>query len=640
MTLRERAIDVLTLPLPLGAEVLHPERALLAFGDSYSFDLGSFCYARRSAPVGPRKASDRPKSERLVDLASLVPARVPALRRALHYFSDQMTSGGKRPATVFALARHYAAFVEWAEGSVSGDVLLDTGALRQGFAGYVEHLQHTVATGGLAQNTAAVAQNSALAVAADLSDIDDLHHGLNLLRIDKHAREATEPPSEEAQAHVLALCQSLFDGLCKLCLDFEPYPHAISMPASVGAPENRLWTFPAAKWCMAPHELAVRETLKYGFWAYDYANGQVSSVAEIAHRYVHHPAKGRREAPAEITIKGALQQVEAANVDRQNEHRRNAALLAHNAFIVLFLAHTGMNWSTVQALPWTGEHELGVERQGFRAVKYRAGGRLVSFEIQAIFLPDFRKFLRLRDYLLNGRAFDRLFVASGNGVKRVEPLKAKALTNIFDSLRRIDPGVPDIKSRQWRAGKSDWLLRKTDPATTASVLQNSEATVLASYAAGSPTTHGEEFGAFFDRLQSAVIERGAVLPNGVANAVGVCTSFGHPNQPATGPVASDCRSPEGCLFCDKFKVHADEKDARKLLSCRYCILQTAPMADSEEHFRLLFDPLLERIAELLAAIAQREPGLVARLEQEVEEGELDPYWAGKLEMLVDLELVG
>lgn len=639
MTLQSRPLDVLQLPLSPQAEVLHPDRALLDFGDSYSLDLGAFCYGRRSAPVGPRKNCDRPKSERLVDLSSFRPDRVPALRRMLSYFSYQLASGGKRPATVFTTARHYAAFLEWADARADGDVLLDTEVLRASFAGYVEHLRHTVATGGIAQNTAAIAMRGVLAVATDLSGADDLHHGLNLLRIDKQARVATEPPSEDAQARVLALCQALFDGLADLCLEFKPYPCALEVPAFVGAPLNRLWVFPAMKWCMAPHELAVRETLTYGYWAYDYVNGRVAAVDEIAHRYVHRPDKGRRDAPAETTIRDATRKIAAANVDRQDGHRRNAALLAQNVFIVLFLAHTGMNWATVQALPWTEEHELGAERQGFRVVKYRAGGRMVSFEIQAVFLPAFRKFLRLREYLLNGAAFDYLFAASGNGARRFESLKAKALTNVFDSLRRIDPAVPDIKSRQWRAGKSDWLLRKTDPATTAAVLQNSEATVLASYAAGSPATHGEELTAFFDKLQSAVLDRGAVVQGATSTAVGVCTQQGQPNQVLPGSVEADCKAPEGCLFCDKFKVHADEKDTRKLISCRYCIQQTAHMVVSEEHFQLLFGPLLRRITELLAAIEAREPGLVSRIESEVDEGELDPYWASKYELLVALELV-
>ncbi len=638
MTLQARVIDVLAMPLSAGADVLHPDRSVLAFGDGYSFDLGAFCYAKRSAPVGARKDCHRPKSERLVDLASFLPARLPELRRAIRYFSDQM-SGGKRAATVIAYARHYGAFLDWADSNMVGDLFQNAVVLRQGFAGYVEHLRHKVATGSVAQNTAVTAQRVALAVVSDLSNIGDLHHGLSLLRASKYSREATEPPAEASQARVLALCQALFTGLSDLCLNFLPYPYALQVPATIGAPENRLWVFPTTKWCMAPYELAVRETLTAGFWAYDYAQGSVASVADIAHRYVHHAAKRRREAPAETTVRNAKRKIQAANADRQNNFRRLAAIFAHNAFIVLFLAHTGMNWSTVQSLPWTGEHELGAERQGFRAIKYRAGGRLVSFEIQAEFLSTFRVFLRLRDYILNGEPFEMLFVAAANGRSRFESVKASTQSNFFESLRRIDPGVPDIKSKQWRAAKSDWLLRKTDPSTTAAVLQNSEATVLASYAAGSPTTHSEELNAFFDRLQSAVLERGIVVHEGVANAVGVCASFGHPTQVLAAPITPDCKAPEGCLFCDKFKVHADEKDTRKLISCRYCIQQTAHMAVSEEHFQLLFGPLLRRIFALLDAIDAREPGLVARIEQEVQEGELDPYWSHKLEMLIDLELL-
>lgn len=639
MTLQERDIDTLSLPLAAGAEVLRPDRAIMMFGSGYSLDLGSFCYSSRSAAAGPRKGCTRPKSERLVDLKSFLPKRIPFVRRALRYFSDQLSIGGKRPSTVFTMARHFASFVEWSERNLVGDIFLDGEVLKPAISGYVEHLRHVVATGKLSQNSAAMAQQTVLMVSGDLFEVDDLHHGLNLLRINKYAKESTEPPSEAAQARVLALCQSLFDGLSELCLEFKPYPYALAVPATVGAAGNRLWTFPATKWCMAPQELAARENLTYGFWAYDYESGRLADVQEIAHRYIHNKAKARREAPAETTISDATRKLAAANIDRQHGHRRNAALLAHNAFIVLFLAHTGMNWATLQELPWTDAHEVGTERQGFRAVKYRAGGRIVSFEIQAVFLPSFRKFLRLREYLLNSVEFDQLFLASGASVLRIEPLKVKALTSIFDSLRRIDPGVPDIKSRQWRAGKSDWLLRKTDPATTAIVLQNSEATVLASYAAGSPTTHGEEMGAFFDRLQSAVLEKGAVVAEGVVNAVGVCSAYGQPRQVALAVVTPDCKAPEGCLFCDKYKIHADEKDTRKLLSCRYCILQTSHLVVSEEHFQLLFGPIISRIDFLLKAIDTREPGLVARIEQEVAEGDLDPYWSSKLEMLIDLELV-
>jgi hypothetical protein len=639
VTLVERDVDVWSLPLGAAAQVLHPDRALVSFGDGYSLDLGALCYARRSTPIGPTKNNACPKSLRRVALPSHEPQRAAVVRQILAYLSDQMSVAGKRPATVFASARHYLRFVEWAEQHGFDEVLTDQTVLRPAIASYVEHLRHTVATGQLALNTAAIAQQCVLVMAGDLAGVDDLHHGLNLLRIDKYSRRGTEPPAEEAQARLLALCHSVFDGLAELCLDFRAYPFALAIPPTLGAPDNCLWVFPLLKWCMAPHELARRDSLKSGFWAYDYAAGRLATVDEIAHRYVHKPDKNRLEAPAEATIASATRHLEAANGDPQHGQRRNAALLAHNAFIVLFLAHTGMNWATVRELPWADEHEINAGRLGFRAVKYRAGGRLVSFEIQSTFLRTFKKFLQLRSYLLNGVAFDRLFLAAGNTGRRLEPLKAKALTSIFDALRRLDPNLPDIKAKQWRAAKSDWLLRRTDPSTTALILQNSEATVLGAYAAGSATTQGEELRAFFDRLHASVLERGVALPGSIPNAVGACSAYGQPHQTTAAPIASDCKTPQGCLFCDKYRLHADERDTRKLLSCRYCVYQTAHLATSEEHFQQLFGPLVSRIGALLDMIDQREPGLVGKVEREVEEGELDPYWARKLEMLLELELV-
>ena len=77
-----------------------------------------------------------------------------------------------------------------------------------------------------------------------------------------------------------------------------------------------------------------------------------------------------------------------------------------------------------------------------------------------------------------------------------------------------------------------------------------------------------------------------------------------------------------------------------MLSCRYCIQQTSHLAATEEQFQRLFTPILDRIQKVLDEIERREVGMVERIRREVEEeGELDPYWAGKLEMLMDLELV-
>jgi hypothetical protein len=474
-------------------------------------------------------------------------------------------------------------------------------------------------------------QNAVLGVLRDLLNVDDFHHGVNLLRDDHAATESTQPPSEEDQARVLALCNSLFGGLSALCLQNQPYPYPLPVPQFLGAANDTLWVFPAKTWCMPPHVLASRESLGRGFWANDYENGRIATVDEVAARY--HEQQGNR------AVEDAHSAMSAANKDPQHIYRRRAAFLAHNAFTVLFLAHTGMNWSALRELPWNETYETGMERQGFRTIKYRAGGKMVSFEIQSVFFPTFKKYLELRTYLLDGVCYDYLFMAGESLARRVSRLSGTALDSILLSLRAIDPNIPQIRSRAWRAGKSDWLLRNVDPSTAASILQNTVPTVLRAYAEGSPTTQEDELGQFFADLRGVVIAKGERVENAVERAVGVCTSFGSPHQNGAAPIASDCRRAEGCLFCDKFKIHADERDTRKLLSCRYCIEQTAHLAESEEQFHRLFGPIFERIKLLLEEIERREPRIVARIEHEVQAGELDPFWARKLEMLVDLDLV-
>ena len=394
--------------------------------------------------------------------------------------------------------------------------------------------------------------------------------------------------------------------------------------------------FPTHKWCLPPHQVGNRNKLGKPYWAYNYVDGRLATIQELL------PHFGDNNANTCNAVLRAKSCITAGNADLHNHSRQDRAVAAHTAFVLLFIANTAMNLAQVLELPWDGDYEVGIERQGFRVIKGRAGNRVVYFEITAAFLPTLKRYLQLRNYLLNGAACDRLFFSMGpNQVGPPSKMKDYAIDNLFGILRMIDPRLPKINPREWRAAKSDWLIRHSDPATAALVLQNSESTVLRAYAAGSETIHVQEMSNFFERVADLVMNKGQTIVRGVELAVGACSSFGAPH-PVEGnvPVAPDCRGPEGCLFCDKFRVHADERDTRKLLSCRYCIQQTSHLAASEEHFQRLFGPILDRIQQILDEVNRRVAGMVERVRLEIEEeGELDPYWAGKLEMLMELELV-
>lgn len=632
-----RQLITLELPLPENMTVAHPEAVVVKVpGTGAAVDLGALCYSRRTG----RKAVG---GGRGVALDSLQPSRLPIVRAALERASHLTEPGNRRPAGVYQELYALGRFVEWADATGRHTALDSVTNVAEGFREFVRHLRERVAHNKLSTNSAAGLQNGVLSILSEVFQTEDLSHGVNLLQRSRAASSPTSPPNEEEQAKLLAISKALFEGLGELSAGFKPYPYALRVPPYLGAMDDTLWTFPTTHWCEPPHRKGDADKERGG--AFDYTNGGLLSIKAIAARLSpKKPKWGSIEAigrhKAKTRLSAAQASLAEANANPNNRYRHYAGQLAHNAFVLLFLAHTGINWSVVRELPWAEDYEVTADRQGFRSIKFRAAGRLVSFEIQPVFLPLFKRFLRLRAYLLQGRDCPWLFIGFGKRRDTLGQMSLRALDSYFDALRNLDPATPVVMSKQWRAAKSDWLVRNTDPATTALILQNSESTVLRSYTAGSESRHMEEMSAFFQGVSSVVLARDTTVPGGVENAIGVCSSFGHPAARTSGPIETDCKRPEGCLFCDKFRVHADERDVRKLLSCHYCVSRTAPLAASAEQFEALFGDVLRRIEQLLTEITTREPGLVPKVRQEVEvEGELDPYWASKLELLFNLELV-
>lgn len=150
----------------------------------------------------------------------------------------------------------------------------------------------------------------------------------------------------------------------------------------------------------------------------------------------------------------------------------------------------------------------------------------------------------------------------------------------------------------------------------------------------------EELGNYFDSLTSAATvivdqeEKVAAIP------AGQCKSLGRA-IPITleTPVAVECNKSEGCMFCESFRLHADEIDVRKILSCWQYLEYTSSLAESKEDFDQVFRKIFERLEELLTAVEARVPGLVNRIKEEVDEGNLSNYWRGKVELLLECGVI-
>jgi len=631
--LTQHPTSVYELPLANEIQILRPEQVVLRFGIAGSVDIGSLCYLYRGA--NKRKTVDH---SQMVDTSSFDSLRAKRVSALITFISDCSRYTGLRAGTLHSKFHSFASnFMSWADGNGHADLFDDEDATRGAFRGYVAHLRERVLQNRISVNSATILQENALWVLKNFLNIDDLIRGVNLLSRSGKAIEQTMPPCENSQGKVIALCEALFFGLSDLVIEDRHYPFQLKIPDYLQWESNAIWAFPLCKWFMPPNQYAGCLEGEPPARAYNYAAGRVAFLDEIKHNYTtaYRPMTAIRTAQARIS---------AANQDSRDCARIQAAQLAHNAFAMMFVASTGMNKTQVLELAWNDdEFELGAERQGFRTLKWRAGGKSCKFEITPVFLPKFRRFLKLRRYLLNGAKCDYLFFTLGvrpNKSSVPRQLGKQVFSSFIKTLDIFDPGVR-VTVREWRAAKGDWLIKNTDPATAALVLQNSERALLKHYAAGSPTEHLNEMSRYFDKVSHVVANNGQQIEHGVERATGVCCDYGSPHEVAENvPVKPDCRAPEGCLFCNKFKVHADERDTRKLLSCRYCLLLTAPLAASQEQFQSLFAPILDRIQSILDEIDVREHGLVSRIRIEVEdEGELDSYWAGKMEMLTTLELV-
>jgi len=630
----EREIILHELPIPETDFLPTPHLMVIKFPNGNTVDIGALCYLEREIPSSfSDKTKRRAKGKgRKVNLNSLNEDRKYAVAKLSRHISDELSYSGQRPETVRDMLNRFMPFMDWADNNNYENILTDVRQARLAIYDYVKSLRERVNSNSISVNSAARQQFTILKLLEGFYDEDNLSHGINLLRTNAAAKIQTTPPDEKIQSKILSLCESLFSNISNFILDFRKYPYSLEVPEFINFSGNRIWIFPTTMWFKSPHILNHRAR------GYNYETGRIATLQEIQSipKFSKIPDVNHT-----IAIKGAKYRIERANNNLHDIHRLHQGMNALNFFIILFLAETGMNWAQLVNLTWSNDYGTSVSRQGFRLIKWRAKNRDVFFELPSSFLPKFKQFLLLRKYLLQGFECEWLFFQ--RGCKRTsEPSQIKgSLSYTYNILKKIYPDLRVVRAREWRAAKSDWLIRNTDPSTTALILQNSEKTVIESYAAGSETSQIEEVSSFLDEISKIVLSNSTRIKGGTNQSLGTCSDYGLPLQTIVqANIVSNCKNPEGCLFCDKFKVHADETDTRKLISCRYCIQKTAYLAVNNQHYEDCILPVLTRINKILDEIAVRDFNLVKSITTEVEEyGELDSYWSRKLEMLIDLGLI-
>lgn len=592
-------------------EVLNLEKLILTFEEkTTSQDIGALCYLSRAKKSTLDRINGRP-----VDLSSLDKIRKSQIKALIDVLFDQ--SGHLSELTINNRIRMFISFIDWCDNKDMTNVLSGRNQAKRAFKAYLQNAKDRVRRGKIKKITASRYLHISLETLKAYFDDKTFDEGMALIK--NPGSSGTRPQDEANQGYVLAWCLALFDGFADLVLNEKPYPYQLSVPKMTGWDVNFLWIFPATKMAMPPHVLRQRESLRHGFWVYDYSNGKLFQLDEIAEKYPH-------KNDATKQIKKSQQALKNANEDMRHYKRHRAASIASQAFLQLFYANTGQNQSGVESMVWSDNYDVTPSRQGFRVIKHRGHKGQVLFEIESTFLDAFKKYLKLRQWILNGQKNNLLFFSTG------------IYFNTY--LKSLDPAIPKFGSRQWRANKSEFINENADLATAAVALDHSVEVHKKSYSEGTEGQATEQLSQFFDGVFKSASQINASAKD---NSLGQCKDYGHPNQlDSESAMIPDCHQAEGCLFCKHYYLHVDEKDIRKLASCRYVINATEHLSASPKHHAKVFTPVITRIDGLLETMRQRgenEAKLVDRVIEEVqEEEELSAYWENELKMLIDLGL--
>lgn len=462
----------------------------------------------------------------------------------------------------------------------------------------------------------------------------ELLSGINLIKKTNGGAIVTKPLSPYQLEQEFNFYTTFFREIAKAILEHELFPKELQFTdfKQMVLPSWRYWTVKSDSPNMFPANRYCSYLINASDGSY-YTQQEYERLFDIKCRVGQWNTKKRL---ALTTWDGNNEEFSKLRVSLINN--------ALNAYFMHFLIITGMNDSTARDLEFSNEFTIRKDEQHFKAVKYRANNREVSFRLQSEFIDDFGLFLRLREYALGYACLEdhsNLFIRI---VKRgAKPLKSETGGNSSQFKEYFNKKFPlELigTSRNFRVSKSIWVRKQFGRDRAAYSLQHTPNTNTQSYTGADSNTTIEQLTDYFEWLNDTIIS-GEVTEAKVEVSTGTCATNSEPQFVEETPDAmQNCGKGEGCLFCLNFRVCADETDIRKLFSLKYVVEQCRTIAFNEEHFKVVYEPVLNRIDSLVKALSMVNPDskkLIERVEFSVyEEEDLTPYWTRKLELLIDL----
>ena len=565
-----------------------------------------------------------------------IPERFEPVREIVRSAAVAFYTGVQRPSTLRGIACSAINMIEWTDTHTSIDALADGESYREALKVYVDHLNDRYARGDIVEHTTATNTANCMQIgtwAFGLSNEYMLEHVKRVKRNTRALENSTEPPDQSTIKESYSLNKRLFEELSSFLTNKRDYPHQITLP------QEKLWVLPAKSWG-ATEEILLTLPAWGKSKVWNYKTGKLYTEQE-AMTFRTSPSETRKYRSRE-KINLEKRELVLANTE-YSKPRITISQWAHDAYLSIFAAITNANETSVRNFTWDDSlvfrECIFPKSPKLRTVKYRANGMDVVFEIRANGIALFERFLNFRKYILRGREHKYLFVTlSREG--EISQLAAGTLRRHYSRIRaQLYPGFKGVGYREWRANAGTVAFDIAGATTASQILQTSVKSVLRNYSKGTIENWERDLTAYFNAFAEEFgVYKARRIPIGHCNGDGIPENLD--KNPAMRP---NCTNFEGCLHCNKYSLHIDEEDIRKILSMQYVILQTEHTAASKEKFNYAFKSTLSKIEWILSEVSntsREAKELVDQTRTQVfEEEDITEYWQAKLNMLIEMGVI-
>ncbi len=389
-------------------------------------------------------------------------------------------------------------------------------------------------------------------------------------------RAAIEIRSSQSSAEMLHSLLDIANGFKNLVINEENFPYKMEYLG------KEYFIFPNDK------GYVKTEHTTFTIDSYNYESGEIVSIDAVCsvplnERKVHL-----------WTIKDAVVNLKRNNEDKASLMRLRFADLACCCYLEVFLILTGMNRSEVVQIESVNElcSAKSEYSNEFRAIKFRAKGKVTSYRLHRNGVKALDGYLRLRKWLVEEMSeveLDKLFVRVVTPTGRMKKpaylrnVKADDIGRVYGRLKgKFFPAdMKALTPREIRRLKTVVLHEQgISSQAVADTLNHSEEVNLKTYANTKSSSQADELAIFWRSVKEAakqikIVQLDDIQMSNNADisiSTGHCADFNNPVESEAKPlIEPNCKTQYGCLYCTKYCCHADEEDVHKLCSLAFVV---------------------------------------------------------------------